>query len=118
MKRGLITILLALAAPGAFAQEVSGSVDVLSDKWFAGPHLIYDCSDRHWVCASELDRAQCLEERGLRLARGARLLACSVGESFKTKEACWERQRELLHQGHYPRTCLHPSARKRFIGFQ
>jgi hypothetical protein len=45
-------------------------------------------------------------------------LGCAPGQVFESREACWDVQKRLVNEALYPRTCLHPNARKRFIGFR
>lgn len=117
MKWLLITLLLGVTQ-NLLAQEIDPGKDIISKKWTAGPHLIYDCDARHWVCVHDLGQAQCEDQRLNKLASGARTLGCAPGQVFESREACWQMQQKLVQQALYPRTCLHPNARKRFIGFR
>jgi hypothetical protein len=117
MKWLLITLLLGVTH-NLLAQEIDPTKDTLSAKWTAGAFLIYDCDDRHWVCVHDLGQAQCEDLRKNKLASGARTLGCAPGQVFESREACWDVQKRLVNEALYPRTCLHPNARKRFIGFR
>jgi hypothetical protein len=117
MKWLLITLLF-VAGRNVLAQEIDPSKDILSKKWTTGAFLIYDCDDRHWVCVHDFGQAQCEDLRKNKLASGARTLGCAPGQEFESREECWSVQKKLVNEALYPRTCLHPNARKRFIGFR
>ncbi len=121
MKALLVILLLTLPVSWAVAEEAMEfdfNKDSLSDKWYAGPNLIYDCEDKHWVCVTKVDLVKCTELRRLALKSGKRELDCVPGDVFERREECLDRQKHLISGAKYPRVCLHPSERSRLIGFQ
>ena len=122
MKSVFVIIIALLILPEVHGQEAAGSFDfgkdTLSDEWFAGPALVYDCEAQHWVCASPFDHADCARTREEELRRGKHLLTCVPATTYESGKQCQVELARLVAQGAYPRLCLHPVARSSFIGFQ
>jgi hypothetical protein len=121
MKALLVILLLTVSVFTVNAEEAlefDFNKDSLSDKWYAGPNLIYDCEDKHWVCVTKVDLVKCTELRRLALKSGKRELDCVPGDVFERREECLARQKHLVSGAKFPRVCLHPIERSRLIGFQ
>ncbi len=97
-------------------QELDADGQELSEKWVQGPALVYDCDERHWVCVTGDKHGQCREQHDARLASKAPFLGCVPGTVFATPAECFARQRELIVLSVFPRACIHPGERARFIG--
>ena len=52
-------LLLLLLPIVAFTQTFEVSKTLLSNKYIEGPYLMYDCMDKHWVCASIEEYEEC-----------------------------------------------------------
>jgi hypothetical protein len=121
MKYVLVISLFVLSAQSLRAQEnieFDFSKDDISDKWFAGSSLVYDCEDMHWVCVSPADYASCSQMREIDLKRTKHKLACVPAEIFESKKECNQALKALVARAGFPRVCIHPVERPRFIGFR
>ncbi len=122
MKRALVIIITLCHGWMALAQEAPSGFDfgkdTLSDKWFAGPALVYDCEDKHWVCASPFNHVACEKDRQTDLKIGKHELRCLPATIFEGTKECHIELARLMKQGAYPRLCLHPKIRHSFIGFR
>jgi hypothetical protein len=108
-------ILFFLILAGAFAQEKEGpgvpvdfvlKNDTISDKYFAGAFLIYDCDEKHWVCVLKEDFTKCSENREKSIGKREKHLPCAPIGEFPTKRSCFQRQLYLTGQAHGSRFCL------------
>ena len=121
MRQLFVILLFALSVPSWCADEsveFDYNKDTLSDKWFAGPALVYDCEEMHWACVAPFDHEKCQAIRQKALAQGKYTLDCAPAEVFVGKSECHAAMQKLIQEGMYPRVCIHPNERGRFIGFR
>lgn len=121
MKYVLVISLFILGTQSLRAQddaEFDFSKDDISEKWFAGSSLVYDCEDMHWVCVTPGDHENCGRLRDNDLRRNKHKLACVPAEVYETKKACQQALKRLVAEASFPRVCVHPEERPRFIGFR
>lgn len=80
--------------------------DLISEKYDAGPHLIYDCEDGHWVCVMPEFYEQCQLKRDEdQLANKVHTRCAPIGE-FPTKRSCFQRQLYLTSNNYAPNFCV------------
>jgi hypothetical protein len=122
MKSAFVIVLLlgiVIGHSAGASEEFDFGRDVISDKWFAGSSLVFDCENRHWVCVAPEDHQQCAQARERTLIKGKRELACAPAEVYQKRADCHETLRRMVSEGNaYPRVCLHPNERSRIIGFR
>lgn len=121
MKYVLVISLFILSTQSLWAQDGAQfdfSKDDISEKWYAGSSLVYDCEDMHWVCVSPGDYQSCSQGRERDLQRNKHKLACVPAEIYETPKECHQALKVLVGKGSYPRVCVHPVERSRFIGFR
>lgn len=114
----LMTMTLALADDGE--KILSGfdpSRDVISEKYFAGPYLIYDCEEKHWVCVMEDDFKECQKKRDEDKNNKKEILGCAPLGSFPTKKSCFQRQLFLTGQNHGTRFCISDEWKEKDVKF-
>ena len=80
--------------------------DNISEKYFAGAFLIYDCEEKHWVCVLKEDFATCNEKRAKSISGREKQLPCAPIGEFPTKKSCFQRQLYLSGQAHGNRFCI------------
>lgn len=82
-------------------------IDDISDKYQAGPYLIYDCLERHWVCVLESYYSLCHEQRkkDLDLVEND-LFSCAPIGKFPNKISCFQRQLFLTTHHHGDTFCI------------
>ncbi|MES2525763.1 MAG: hypothetical protein V4598_01695 [Bdellovibrionota bacterium] len=80
--------------------------DNISDKYFAGAFLIYDCEEKHWVCVLEENYRYCEEQRKESVQKKERQLPCAPIGEFPTKRSCFQRELFLAGHAHGNRFCL------------
>lgn len=117
---GVFILLMTIGT--VFAQAVTEEYDPLknfiSAKYEAGPALVYDCLDKHWVCTGPNEHSVCSERRLENIQEGRIELNCMPDQIFPTIKECFEYIPRLIARGNVPRGCLHPAHRRRFIGFR
>lgn len=83
----------------------------ISNKWFRGNYLIYDCDDQHFACVNEISYLRCENQRNERTEEREPKLGCAPLKKFKTQKECFKVQYQKQHN-QIPKTfCLHPRLR-------
>ncbi len=119
--KSILIILILLTSALCCAEDTDNfdeARDILSGQYVSGGYLLYDCVDEHWVCAMKENQQICEARREDELKQGKHSLSCLAAEIFQSYKECKEKQLSLVKLGVKPRNCLHPSERKRLIGFQ
>ncbi|HLW56278.1 MAG TPA: hypothetical protein VKY27_02780 [Bacteriovoracaceae bacterium] len=70
--------------------------DIISDKYLAGPYLIYDCEDQHWVCVVEENYQQCKDQRAKDIRQDKVHARCAPIAEFDVKFSCFQEQLRLV----------------------
>lgn len=107
----LFPLLLTLAYGETQEEEALPSdfemkTDNISEKYFAGSFLIYDCEEKHWVCVLKEDYKTCEDKREASIEKKERHLPCAPIGEFPTKRSCFQRELYLVGQAHGHRFCL------------
>lgn len=90
--------------------------DIISDKYEAGPYLIYDCQDKHWVCVMEPFYKECEEKRSRDLASADTVYhSCAPIGVFPTKKSCFQRQLFMTTHNHGKRFCIKDSWKSKAV---
>ncbi len=94
-------------------------VDIIAENYDAGPYLIYDCKEQHWVCVMESFYKECEEKRGRDLA-GANTVyhSCAPIGLFPTKKSCFQRQLFMTTHNHGKRFCVKDSWKPKAVELQ
>lgn len=80
--------------------------DIIADNYEAGPYLIYDCEEKHWVCVMEAFYKECEEKRKNDLTAEGLYHSCAPVGVFPTKKSCFQRQLFLTTHNHGKRFCI------------
>lgn len=80
--------------------------DQISEKYFAGSWLIYDCEEKHWVCVLKEDFDLCESSREAAKKSFSKNLPCAPIGNFPTKRSCFQRELFLAGNAHGDRFCL------------
>lgn len=107
-------LILLLTMSVAFAEEVdkvepadfNPAADNISEKYFAGAFLIYDCEEGHFVCVYPEDYKACESKRAEAIKKKEKNLPCAPIGEFPTKRSCFQRDLYLAGQAHGRRFCL------------
>jgi hypothetical protein len=110
MKAWIFVFLIAVA----FAEEEKNplpvdfvmSQDNISEKYFAGAFLIYDCEEKHFVCVLPEDYKTCEDQREKAIKNKEKYLPCAPLGEFPTKRSCFQRDLYLVGLAHGNRFCL------------
>jgi len=109
----LITLLaLFMFSFASFSEEkgVAGfdpKTDIIADNYDAGPFLMYDCKEKHWVCVMEEFYKDCEDKRKREIASvNETKHSCAPIGSFPTKKSCFQRQLFLTTHNHGDRFCI------------
>lgn len=107
MKNLIFLIMLFACSAWAQTEEPFNPMeDLLSDKYEAGLHLMYDCKDGHWVCVSKSFYKECEESRAQGLAKKDVRLNCAPIGAMASKKACYQRVLYLTTHNHGHRFCI------------
>ena len=91
--------------------------DIISDKYEAGPFLIYDCEEGHWVCVLASYYQDCLDKRKKDLVGNQLKNSCIPLEELPTKKSCFQKQLFLTAQNHSTRFCMNDKWSERDLPF-
>jgi hypothetical protein len=80
----------------------------ISNKWFRGSNLIYDCENGHYACVNEVSFYRCQRERQEDKEENRSGLRCSPFKSFKTQKKCFEKQYKIIHNQLPKMFCINP----------
>lgn len=70
---------------------------VLNWKYRGGNNLIYDCIHKYYVCANDVARIQCDEDRAHAIETKLDNYPCAVLKKFSSKEECLQKNYEVLN---------------------
>lgn len=105
-----VSLLLFLISGNLLAQQDIALLDpFLSLKYTRGPYLIYDCKDKHWVCAGKAEFNYCQESRDFQIKERSESLGCVPVRSFNTEIDCNSSQKKLTSRAVATRFCAHPN---------
>lgn len=113
MKTLILTLLFSLSAAAQTSDKVLAGydpkTDIISEKYEAGPYLIYDCQEGHWVCVLEEYYKECETKRARDLASAGVKHSCAPIGIFPTKKSCFQRQLFLTTHNQGNRFCIKDS---------
>lgn len=81
----------------------------LSDKYYRGRFLIYDCESRFFACVNLPSFYNCRENRNKEIDRKEMLLSCAPLKQFKSQKECFEANYSLIHKVTNKSFCLRTS---------
>ncbi len=120
-----LTVFCMMIFGFAFAQEAEKElagfdpkVDLISEKYEAGPFLIYDCEDKHWVCVSEELSKECESKRNEDLKAKKLNVRCASITKYPVKKSCFQRALFLTGKNHGTRFCIGESWKEKEIKFE
>lgn len=80
--------------------------DIISEKYEAGPYLIYDCKDQHFVCVMESYYKECLANRAQDEHEKKIDVSCAALAETPNKKSCFQKQLFMTSQNHGKRFCV------------
>lgn len=89
----------------------------ISNKFYTGPNLIYDCNGRNWVCVDKDDYKACKVSRIKSIEEHEMALPCAPFDEFPTKNECYELQLKMVSSNMPVEFCYHDEYKKRFIRY-
>lgn len=78
----------------------------LNWKYRGGNNLIYDCINKYYVCASDVARISCEEDRTHAIDTKLDKYSCAVLKRFTNKEECLQKQHEVLNTNVVRKFCF------------
>ncbi len=81
-------------------------VDIIADNYEAGPFLIYDCKEKHWVCVTGPYFKECEEKRLAEAGLTGTHHSCAAVGEFPTKKSCFQRLLFMTTHQHGSRFCI------------
>ncbi len=82
----------------------------ISNKYYLGEYLIFDCEDRHFACVNALSFDLCKDWRKEDLKKYRSKLRCAHLKKFFSQEACFQEQMKQIHESKFKLFCLNPKA--------
>lgn len=92
-------------------------VDIISEDYEAGPYLIYDCVQKHYVCVLESYYKECEENRVYDVALNKEQTRCTPISQHLNKKSCFQKQLLLVSRNHGTRSCINQAWRQKEIDF-
>jgi hypothetical protein len=95
----MLSFILTLGfSPFLWAQNLDdANRERLAERYYKGSVLIYDCRDKHFVCADSESAKDCHELRQQALSRNRFELPCAPLKEFKEHSQCVEEQYRRVH---------------------
>lgn len=108
MKLCLLLILFStsLSAYEIYPNGYDATRDVIAENYEAGPFLIYDCKEGHYVCVLSDYYKKCEADRADDLIGRKLNLSCAPIGEFPNKKSCFQRQLFMTSQAYGPRFCI------------
>lgn len=97
--------------------DYDGKVDIISEKYEAGPFLIYDCVDKHYVCVLESYNKECGETRAKNIHERQLNLGCAPISEHLNKKSCFQKQLFMVSQNHGTKFCVGEDWKQKEIDF-
>ncbi len=102
----LISLAIAKEEEVSLPHDFNGVQDKISDKYYAGAHLIYDCEEKHFVCVLPEDNKVCEEKRAEAIKNKEKFLPCASLGEFPTRRSCFQRELFMVGHAHGNRFCV------------
>lgn len=107
-------ILISLCSFAQVNQQADdkANLDVLLDdpllslKYQRGSYLMYDCTDKHWVCTGKSEYNLCLERRKVGILDKNLNLPCGAFTKFKSEKECQKYQIEVINRSEGVSFCV------------
>ena len=103
----ILFLQLIIISPAIAEQEFQGETKQISQKYYDGQYLIYDCAKHHWTCVDLDGFKECQEERSKAGKDYKRNLACAPFKEFKTKKECEVFQQKKVNNPEGKKFCQH-----------
>ena len=80
----------------------------ISNKWFRGSYLIYDCLQGNFACVNYQSFVRCTDEREEDKKESRQTLKCAPFKKFSSQEKCFKEQYRQI-QNQKPKVfCMNP----------
>lgn len=83
----------------------------ISNKWYRGNYLIYDCSKGNYICVNDISFLTCGDQREADINERLTNLRCAPLKRFDSQEECFKVQYEKIHNQMPKLFCTHPKFR-------
>lgn len=93
-------------------EDITTSDPYLSFKYVRGPHLVYDCKDKHWVCTGASEFNNCKKSRDFEIIERKDELSCIPSKVFSSEKDCVDSQKRIINASLMTRLCDHPNIQK------
>lgn len=80
----------------------------VSNKWFRGSYLIYDCEKANFACVNQVGWDLCHEQREDDKKQSKFQLRCAPFKMFATQEKCFAEQYRQVQNKKPPLYCTNP----------
>lgn len=77
----------------------------INAQYRGGPNLIYNCNKKLFVCASNVAKEDCEEERKAGMDLKVENYPCAVLKTFTTKKECLEKNYEYVNVNALKKYC-------------
>lgn len=89
--------------------------DIISEKYEAGPYLIYNCKEKYFVCVMEANYKECEAERTQENADKKLELGCAPISKMLNKKSCFQQQLFFVSQNQGTKFCVGESWKQKEI---
>lgn len=117
----MLFLLMSTSAFGYDGEKVLNDydpkTDIISEEYEAGPYLMYDCQQKHFVCVLENYYKECQEKRDKDIHEKKLHLSCAPIEQMPNKKSCFQKQLFFVSQNHGTKFCVGESWKQKEIDF-
>lgn len=116
----LITFIYSIAWADSrpkYLNDYDPATDVIAENYEAGPFLIYDCKERHWVCVLESYYKDCEASREEDQLLKKLELRCAPITKLSNKKSCFQQQLFLTSQNAGSNFCVGDEWKQKEIRF-
>lgn len=119
-----LMLFLIMTAAHAFADvgekvlnDYDPRTDIISEKYEAGPYLIYDCKEKHFTCVLESYYKECEVKRAQDNHDKKLELSCAPIAKMLNKKSCFQQQLFFVSQNQGTKFCVEESWKQKEIDF-
>lgn len=92
--------------------EYHSDTKQISQKYYDGPFLIYDCEKSHWACVDKDGKVDCDKARDFAKINFRKNLACVVFKEFKSRKDCELFQQKKVNNPGGKEYCKHSKVKE------
>jgi len=99
-------VIVPVAPSNDVVIETKKSNYQITNRYKAGPYLIYDCTGEFYACVDQDGSENCRQKRDVSITKKEPRLPCAPLKSFADKKSCLQKNYEVLESAAVKRFCF------------